>query len=99
VEDRRLTAVDDLVLTAPEQHPESTSGSAARHRCAAATTGCEGTIEVPLDWANPNDEKITVPFVWLPRCDQSAPAAGTVVGRSVDFPYTPTNCGQLRYLA
>ncbi|WP_343950662.1 alpha/beta fold hydrolase [Nonomuraea longicatena] len=46
------------------------------HECASATTRCEGTIEVPLDWGNTDSERISVAFVWIP----AEKAGGTVVG-------------------
>lgn len=45
------------------------------HECASATTRCEGTIEVPLDWGNAGSERISVAFSWNPAED----AGGTVV--------------------
>ncbi|MEV4890201.1 alpha/beta hydrolase [Nonomuraea sp. NPDC055795] len=50
--------------------------SAGSHECAVATTRCEGTIEVPLDWADTSSERISVTFAWNPAKD----ADGTVVG-------------------
>ncbi|GII80037.1 hypothetical protein Sru01_50190 [Sphaerisporangium rufum] len=57
--------------------PVSPPGEA--HPCAAATTRCDGRIEVPLDRTDPRSERITVAFTWLPRKDLSRPAAGTVL--------------------
>lgn len=45
------------------------------HECAEATARCEGEISVPLDWADPSSERITVAFVWLPAKN----AVGTVL--------------------
>lgn len=55
------------------------TAAAAEHECARATQRCEGQIEVPLDWANPGSEPISVSFAWFPRRDRSRPASGTVL--------------------
>ena len=52
---------------------------AGTHACAHATRQCTGQLEVPLDWANPGSEHISVSFTWIPRRDQSKPATGTVL--------------------
>ncbi|MBF8187948.1 alpha/beta fold hydrolase [Nonomuraea sp. K274] len=49
------------------------------HECAHATTACEGTLRVPLDWDDPSGEKIEVGFTFVPREDRSRPATGTVM--------------------
>ncbi|MEU4538476.1 alpha/beta hydrolase [Streptosporangium sp. NPDC023825] len=50
-----------------------------RHPCASAKTRCDGEIRVPLDWGDPDSERIAVAFAWLPRKDTSRPASGTVL--------------------
>jgi pimeloyl-ACP methyl ester carboxylesterase len=50
-----------------------------RHPCAEATERCDGTVEVPLNWSDPNSERIAVAFAWLPRTDRSRPATGTIL--------------------
>nr|BFE98558.1 hypothetical protein GCM10020241_02340 [Streptoalloteichus tenebrarius] len=50
------------------------------HHCATATQRCDGAIQVPLNWADPNSERISVNFVWVPRADRSRPSAGVVAG-------------------
>lgn len=52
---------------------------AAVHECAAATQRCDGELTVPLNWAEPGSERITVSFAWIPRRDRSRPATGTVL--------------------
>ncbi|SDJ01447.1 alpha/beta fold hydrolase [Nonomuraea jiangxiensis] len=36
------------------------------HECASATTRCDGSIAVPLDWDDPSSERISVAFTWIP---------------------------------
>lgn len=57
--------------------PAGAAGAA--HPCAAAATRCDGTIHVPLNWADPASERIDVGFAWVPRRDRSRPATGTVL--------------------
>ncbi|SMD20833.1 alpha/beta hydrolase [Kibdelosporangium aridum] len=54
--------------------------AASLHPCAAATEFCEGTVEVPLNWADPQSEKITIPFTFRPHSDRGRPSAGVIVG-------------------
>jgi pimeloyl-ACP methyl ester carboxylesterase len=49
------------------------------HPCATARERCEGTLQVPLDWDDPNSELTTIAFVWLPRGDTTRPATGTLL--------------------
>ena len=81
---RALRAIAALVaggsvLAGPSAVADTGVEEAARHPCAAATSRCDGEIEVPLDWANPRSERITVAFAWVPRKDGSRPAAGTIL--------------------
>lgn len=48
------------------------------HECAEATELCSGSLEVPLDWSEPEGAQTIVDFGWLPRQDQSRPAQGTI---------------------
>jgi len=82
---RARTAVIATVVTAAVGgiglyvvSPSSAGAPAGTHECAAATERCDGDVEVPLDWSKPDGEKISVSFAWIPRKDQSKPAAGTV---------------------
>jgi pimeloyl-ACP methyl ester carboxylesterase len=63
------------------------------HPCATATERCEGKIRVPLDRSDPDSEKITVAFVWVPRADTTRPATGTILanfgGPSAAIPSVP----------
>ncbi|WP_181019880.1 alpha/beta fold hydrolase [Nonomuraea typhae] len=45
------------------------------HKCANASTPCDGTINVPLDWENASSKGLSVAFTWIPAKD----ADGTVV--------------------
>ncbi|WP_343952233.1 alpha/beta fold hydrolase [Nonomuraea longicatena] len=36
------------------------------HPCATATKRCDGKLSVPLNWDDPNSERIEVAFAWLP---------------------------------
>lgn len=51
----------------------------ALHPCAAATQRCDGELQLPLNWADPDSERITVSFAYVPRRDQSRPADGTIL--------------------
>jgi hypothetical protein len=62
----------------PSGSPPNGASAAGTHECAEATERCDGTLEVPLVWDDPDAEKITVGFSWYPRTDQSRPARGTV---------------------
>ncbi|MFC0109197.1 alpha/beta fold hydrolase [Kibdelosporangium aridum] len=53
--------------------------AASVHPCATAAERCEGTVEVPLNWADPRSEKITLPFVFTPHSDRTRPSAGVIV--------------------
>lgn len=59
--------------------PPTADPPPALHACAAATTECSGTVEVPLNWDDPGSERISVTFLRIPRQDQSQPAAGTIL--------------------
>ncbi|WP_170184594.1 alpha/beta fold hydrolase [Streptomyces sedi] len=51
----------------------------ARHPCAEATEQCDGTLDVPLNWAEPEGRTIEAGFAWVPRAGRSSPATGTVL--------------------
>ncbi|MEU7837494.1 hypothetical protein [Nonomuraea sp. NPDC049129] len=55
--------------------PGTPAASTGPHDCANATTRCDGSLDVPLDWENPSSERISVAFAWMPAKD----ADGTVV--------------------
>lgn len=62
------------------QLPSTTGrGPLELHECAVATTRCDGEIRVPLDWADPESERITVGFAWVPRSDTTRPATGAIL--------------------
>jgi pimeloyl-ACP methyl ester carboxylesterase len=65
----RLVLAAGLLPSTPATPPETP------HECATATTRCDGTVEVPLDWSDPSSERITVAFAFIPAKD----ADGTVV--------------------
>jgi pimeloyl-ACP methyl ester carboxylesterase len=70
-----ITKAMGLVLAAGLLPGTPTAPPDNLHECASATTRCEGTIEVPLEWGNADSERISVAFVWNP----AANASGTVV--------------------
>ncbi|MFD0888511.1 alpha/beta fold hydrolase, partial [Streptosporangium algeriense] len=55
------------------------ASAAQAHSCAGATAPCEGELSVPLDWSNPESEKISVAYLWIPRGDRSRPPLTTAV--------------------
>lgn len=78
-----------LVTAAP---PPAPPPEPPPHPCATATEICDGTVEVPLNWDDPDSERIGVTFRLAPRRDLSQPAAGTILAhlggpnRSIDTP-------------
>ncbi|MFF5204536.1 alpha/beta fold hydrolase [Streptosporangium sp. NPDC000396] len=52
---------------------------AATASCAQATERCDGTLEVPLDPANPAGEKLSIAYTWVPAKDRTRQATGTVL--------------------
>lgn len=75
----RVVILIAVVLAVGTVAPATPAAMPAAHECATATERCAGVIEVPLDWADPGSERITVSFAWLPRRDTSRPATGTVL--------------------
>lgn len=63
------------------------------HPCAAAASRCDGEIQVPLNWSDPDSERITVAFAWVPRSDTTRPATGTILanfgGPAAGLPTVP----------
>ncbi|MEV0618244.1 alpha/beta fold hydrolase [Nonomuraea sp. NPDC050404] len=59
------------------------------HECATATTHCDGTIEVPLDWDNPSSERISVAFTFIPAKDADGTVAANRGGPQPALPETP----------
>ncbi|RSM83138.1 alpha/beta hydrolase [Kibdelosporangium aridum] len=70
--------------------------AASLHPCAVAAQRCEGTLEVPLNWADPQSEKISVRFVFKPHSDRTRPSAGAIVALSGG---PGGNLGQLELMA
>ena len=70
---------------------DAIASSASTHPCAAATKVCDGTIDVPLFWGDPQGAKIQVAFRRVPRRDPTKPSLGTVYAAmsaswtSIDF--------------
>ncbi|MFE3453424.1 alpha/beta fold hydrolase [Nonomuraea sp. NPDC059194] len=47
--------------------------------CAQAAERCDGTLEVPLDPANPQGDKLSIAYTWVPAKDRTRQATGTVL--------------------
>ncbi|WP_055731206.1 alpha/beta fold hydrolase [Sciscionella sediminilitoris] len=48
--------------------------------CAGATERCTASIRVPLNWADPDSPRLSIPYVWLPHRDREEASAGTILG-------------------
>ncbi|WP_283133944.1 alpha/beta fold hydrolase [Rhizohabitans arisaemae] len=59
------------------------------HECATATTRCDGSIEVPLDWENPSSERISVAFTFIPAKDADGTVAANRGGPQPALPAIP----------
>ena len=78
-------AVSVLLVAAcsqPSGRSADDGGSASFiHACASESKAvCNGTLEVPLRWDDPNGAKIKVAFRKIPRSDLTQPSLGTVFG-------------------
>jgi pimeloyl-ACP methyl ester carboxylesterase len=67
-------------LTPVTQKFSETSYHSTEHPCASSQERCEGELNVPLDWNDPDSEQITVTFIWIPRSDTTRPSKGTILG-------------------
>lgn len=67
-----------LVAAAPAA-VATAAASGGRHECATATSRCVGTLTVPLNWQDPQSEKITIRFGYIPRADRSRPARTSIL--------------------
>ncbi|MDX3108014.1 alpha/beta fold hydrolase [Nonomuraea angiospora] len=77
-----LVLVAALLRGAPAPPPEP-------HECANATTRCDGTIRVPLDWENPSSERISVAFTFIPAKDADGTVAANRGGPQPALPEIP----------
>jgi hypothetical protein len=70
-----------LLLTATLLLPacDDNLSTSSRHACADAVALCDGTIEAPLRWDEPDGEALEIAFRRVPRRDVARPAAGVVV--------------------
>lgn len=69
--------------------PGAPTPPAELHECATATTRCDGTIEVPLDWENPSSEGISVAFTFIPAKDADGTVAANRGGPQPALPEIP----------
>ncbi|MEU1391629.1 MULTISPECIES: alpha/beta hydrolase [unclassified Nonomuraea] len=83
-----ITKTLGLVLAAALL-PGPPSPATGLHECATATTRCDGTIEVPLDWENPFSERISVAFTFIPARDADGTVAANRGGPMPALPATP----------
>ncbi|MFB4290049.1 alpha/beta fold hydrolase [Nonomuraea sp. ATR24] len=60
------------------------------HECATATTRCDGSIEVPLNWESPSSERISVAFTFIPAKNADGTVAANRGGPQPALPEIPT---------
>ncbi|MFI6908737.1 alpha/beta fold hydrolase [Nonomuraea sp. NPDC050394] len=70
--------------------PGTPTPPANLHECATATTRCDGTIEVPLDWESPSSDRISVAFTFIPAKDADGTVAANRGGPQPALPETST---------
>ncbi|WP_283135994.1 alpha/beta hydrolase [Rhizohabitans arisaemae] len=74
------TMLVGLMLAAAAPPAVATAAAAdGRHECATATSRCIGTLTVPLNWQDPQSEKITVRFGYVPRANRSRQARTSIL--------------------
>lgn len=77
------TALAAVLVTAPAASsatdPPPDTAATPRHDCADADVRCEGTIEVPLDWDDPNSDTIEVTFAWHPPIEGEAASRSPIM--------------------
>ncbi|NJP98477.1 alpha/beta hydrolase [Nonomuraea sp. FMUSA5-5] len=69
--------------------PGTPAPSTGLHDCANATTRCDGSIDVPLDWENPSSERISVAFAWIPAKEASGTVVANLGGPGPTLPTIP----------
>ncbi|WP_043628625.1 alpha/beta fold hydrolase [Nonomuraea candida] len=69
--------------------PAAPAPAAELHECATATTRCDGSVEVPLDWENPSSERISVAFTFIPAKDADGTVAANRGGPQPALPEVP----------
>ncbi|MFI6394922.1 alpha/beta fold hydrolase [Nonomuraea sp. NPDC050540] len=65
-----------LLTTLLPGAPAPASAQPGTHECAGATTRCDGSVQVPLDWDDPASQRISVAFAFIPAKNT---ADGTIV--------------------
>ncbi|MBB5084037.1 alpha/beta fold hydrolase [Nonomuraea endophytica] len=78
-----LTLAASLLTATPPAPPTGL------HECATATTRCDGSIDVPLDWDDPSSERITVAFAFVPAKDADGTVVANLGGPGPSVPMLP----------
>ncbi|MEV4804351.1 alpha/beta fold hydrolase [Nonomuraea sp. NPDC049421] len=84
-----MIAKTSVLVLAAALLPGAPTPPTGLHECATATTRCDGTIEVPLDWENPSSERISVAFTFIPAKDADGTVAANRGGPQPALPATP----------
>ncbi|MEW9554967.1 hypothetical protein [Nonomuraea sp. NPDC050783] len=69
--------------------PSIPASSTSLHDCANATTRCDGSVDVPLDWENFSSERISVAFAWIPAKDADGTVVADLGGPGQTLPTVP----------
>ncbi|MFI6900557.1 alpha/beta fold hydrolase [Nonomuraea sp. NPDC050394] len=78
-----LPAAGMVPGTPPVSSPEGL------HECATATSRCDGTLQVPLDWGDPASGRITVAFAFLPAARADGTVFANLGGPAESLPDVP----------